>query len=209
MAGEESKHQTLISTRRRSRPGRDDTYNIASEGVLTSGGIWLGFETFSVFKSALEEIFSPSAASVILYETARKCGKCLCEKIMEKTRRKEEVLRLLSKLKSEEKWGKISFRDIDYARGSGRVLIFDSFETLANEGSRLGCHFLRGFLSGFLSKLFEKKNITAVETKCASKGYKYCEFRFASSFALYAEQARQVVESVIREAALKYPSDIQ
>jgi len=208
MADEESKRQALISTRRYSRRSRDNA-NIASEGALASNGILLGFETFSDFKSALEEIFSSPAASVILCEAARKCGKHLCEKIMGKTRKKEEVLRLLSELKSEENWGKISFRDVNYTRGSGRVLIFGSFETVANDDSQLSCHFFRGFLSGFLSKLFEKKNITIVEEKCASKGDKYCEFRFASSFALYAEEAKQIVESVIREAALKYPSDIK
>jgi predicted hydrocarbon binding protein len=128
---------------------------------------------------------------------------------MEKTKKKEEALMLLSRLKSKEKWGKISFRNVDYTRGSGRIIIFNSFETAAKDGSRLGCHFLRGFLAGFLSELFEKENIEVVEEKCASKGYSHCEFKFASSFAFYAKQARQVVKSVIREAALKYPSDIK
>jgi len=208
MADEEIKRQAPISARRYPRLSRDNA-NIASDGALANNGILLGFETFSDFKSALEEIFSSSAASVILCEAARKCGRHLCEKIMEKTKKKEEVLRLLSELKSEEKWGKISFQDVNYTSSSGRVLISSSFETVANDGSQPGCHFFRGFLSGFLSKLFEKKNITVVEEKCASKGDRYCEFKFASSFALYAEQAKQIVESVIREAALKYPSDIK
>jgi len=208
MADEESKPQVLISTRRYSRRGRDNDYS-ASEEALANKGIFLGFETFSDFKSALEEIFSSPAASVILYEAAKKCGMHFCEKMMEKTGKKEEVLRLLSKLKNEENWGKISFRDVDYKRGSGRVLIFDSFETVVDNGSQLGCQFFRGFLSGFLSKLFGKKNITVVEDKCASKGDRCCKFRFASSFAFYAEEAKQIVENVIREAALKYPSDIK
>jgi len=39
------------------------------------------------------------------------------------------------------------------------------------------CNFLRGFLSGFLSELFEK-SITITEEKCAGKGDEHCEFIF-------------------------------
>lgn len=178
-----------------------------AEGKPARGGILLRFTTFGEIKLALEEIFSPSAAAVILYESARKCGMRLCEEIMEKTRTKEEVLRCLSKLKNEENWGKISFQNIDFEKASGRVLIVDSFEAVAHKSKQPGCYFFRGFLVGFLSRLFEGKSITVVEEKCAAKGDKHCEFRFASSIALYAEQAKQIVEDMIREAALKHPSE--
>jgi len=171
------------------------------------GGILLRFETFGEIKLALEEIFSPSAAAVILYESARKCGMRSCERIMKKTRMKEEVLRRLYKLKKKENWGKISFRNIDFKKASGRVLIADSFEAVAHKSKQSICHFFRGFLAGFLSRLFEGKSITVIEEKCAARGDKNCEFRFASSIALYAEQAKQIMEDMIREAALKHSSE--
>jgi len=179
----------------------------SAEWKPAKGGILLKFETFGEIKLALEEIFSPPAAAVILYEAARKCGVRSCERIMKKTRMKEEVLRRLSKLKNEENWGKISFRNIDFEKASGRVLIADSFEAAAHKSKQSSCHFFRGFLAGFLSRLFERKSITVIEEKCTARGDEHCEFRFASSIILYAEQAKQIMEDMIREVALKHSSE--
>lgn len=135
------------------------------------------FETFGQIKSALEEVFSPSAASVILYVAARKCGERSCKRLMEKAETKETALSCLSELKSEENWGKLSFRNVDFEKGSGKVTLIDSFETVAEETCQPGCHFFKGFLTGFLSELFAK-TITVTEEKCAGKGDKHCEFTF-------------------------------
>jgi predicted hydrocarbon binding protein len=135
------------------------------------------FETFSEMESALELIFSPSAASVILFIAALKCGTSSCRKIKRKAKTKEEALNHLSKLKSEQNWGKLSFHDVDFEKGSGKIIVLDSFETVARKTSQPSCHFLRGFLAGFLSELF-KKSIKVNEEKCAGKGDEHCEFTF-------------------------------
>jgi len=96
---------------------------------------------------------------------------------------KEEALRRLHELKRKENWGKLTFRDVDFVNGSGKVIVADAFETIARkagegrETSQPCCNFLRGFLSGFLSELFEK-SITITEEKCAGKGDEHCEFIF-------------------------------
>lgn len=128
-------------------------------------------------ENALELIFSPSAASVILYTTAIKCGVHLYQKTKKEFNKKEEALNYLSSLKKEENWGKMSFQEVDFKNGSGRVIIDDSFEAMARKTNQPSCHFLRGFIAGFLSELL-KKTIVVTEEKCAGKGDEHCEFIF-------------------------------
>jgi len=135
------------------------------------------FETFSEIESALEEIFSPSASSVILRTAAIKSGANSCKKIMKNAGTKEKALNHLSELKGKENWGKLSFENVDITNGSGKVIIIDSFETVARKTTQPCCHLFRGFLEGFLSELFGKK-IEITEEKCAGKGDRHCELLF-------------------------------
>lgn len=142
------------------------------------------FATFNDMMSALELIFSPSAASVILFTAAVKCGTQSYNRMKEKFGTKEEAVLRLSELKEKENWGKLTFRDVDFVNGSGKVIVVDAFETVALKAGKdqaTGkpcCNFLRGFLTGFLSELFEK-SVTVTEEKCAGKGDEYCEFVFS------------------------------
>ena len=141
------------------------------------------FETFGEMESALELIFSPPGASVILYIAALKCGVHSYRRLKKKAGTKKQALNYLFELKNDENWGKLSFQDVDLVDGSGRIIIFDSFETLARKARKVRksgdpcCHFFRGFLEGFLSEMFEK-NITVSEEKCVGKGDEHCEFVF-------------------------------
>jgi predicted hydrocarbon binding protein len=135
------------------------------------------FETFGQIENALELIFSPSAASVILHTAAIKCGVHSYKKISKVMKTKQDVLNQLSKLKCEENWGNISFMGVDFKRGSGKIRIDNSFEAIARKNNQLGCYFFRGFLTGFLSELF-KKSVTVTEEKCMGKGSPNCEFTF-------------------------------
>ena len=147
-----------------------------SEELAETGFLFL-FRTFSDFESALELIFSSSAASVILYMAALKCGTNSCRRVKKRFKTKEEALNSLSKLKKEERWGKMSFQNVNFENGTGKVIITKSFETIARKTEQPSCHFFRGFLAGFLSELF-KKTVTVAEENCAAKGDKQCEFTF-------------------------------
>ena len=140
-------------------------------------GFLVRFETFNEIRSALEEILSPKAVSVILYTIAIKCGKGSCNRVMKKAKTKEEAINHLRDLKREENWGKPSFQNVDLEKASGTVIIVDSFETVGRKTNEPCCHLFRGFLEGFLSELF-KKSITVSEKKCAGKGDEHCEFTF-------------------------------
>jgi len=137
------------------------------------------FATFNDMVSALELIFSPSAASVILFTAAVRCGSQSYNRLKKEFGTKEEALSRLSELKRNEKWGKLTFRDVDFVDGTGKVIVVDAFETMARKTKREQphCNFLRGFLSGFLSELFEK-TVMVTEEKCAGTGDEHCEFTF-------------------------------
>ncbi|MFQ6064886.1 MAG: V4R domain-containing protein [Candidatus Bathyarchaeia archaeon] len=141
------------------------------------------FETFGELEDALELIFSPSAAAVILYTAAIKCGVHLYKRVKKEFNTREEALNLFSQLKHEENWGDIAFREVDFKRGSGKVLIKNSFESVARKTKEPSCHFFRGFLAGFLSELFHR-TVVVTEEKCASRGDAHCEFTFEEGQAV-------------------------
>ncbi len=145
----------------------------------SKGAFSLDFVTFNDLTSALEMIFSPSAASMILFTAAVKCGTQSFVRMKKGFGTREEALQILSKKKKEENWGELSFRDVDFVNGLGKIVVDDSFETVALK-SRKGqpcCNFLRGFLSGFLSELFDK-SVTVEEKRCVGQGDEKCEFAF-------------------------------
>ena len=149
---------------------------------VEEGSFTFQFETFGQMEDALELIFSPSAASVILYMTAIKCGVRLYEKTKKEFGTEKEALDHLTSLKREENWGKIGFHEVDFQNASGRITVNDSFEVMTRKTNQPSCHFFRGFLAGFLSELFQK-TIAVTEEKCAGKGDKCCEFVFAEQQA--------------------------
>jgi hypothetical protein len=149
----------------------------AEEGSFT-----FQFETFGQMEDALELIFSPSAASVILYMTAIKCGVRSYRKMKEEFNTGKEALSYLSSMKKKENWGKMAFQGVDFKNKSGRIVIDDSFEVMTRKTNQPSCHFFRGFLAGFLSELL-KKRIAVTEEKCAGKGDEHCEFVFVEQKA--------------------------
>lgn len=168
-------------------------------------GFFLRFETFAQMGQELEKVFSPSASSVIKRVMGRPCGKRSCRRISEVVASKEKALNLLSKWKSKENWGELTFQDVNFENGTGIVIIRNSFEAkaLAMPRDSPYCHFFGGFLEGFLSELFQRP-ITVVEEKCAAMGDEHCEFRFTSSTVLYVEEAIKMRDKIVRELASRH-----
>jgi len=78
---------------------------------------------------------------------------------------------------SEMNWGKVVFQDINIQNGLGRLLVYNSFETMSRKGTRASCYFLRGYLAGFFSELFERE-VNIEEERCAAMQHDCCEFSF-------------------------------
>lgn len=135
------------------------------------------FETFEVFELCLEEIFSPSAASVVLQLASNKCGRHTCRQILKEIKTRKNVLTYLSYIKNELNWGKILFQNISVEKGCGEILVYNSFEAISRRGTKPVCHFMRGYLAGFLSELFERE-IKVEEDQCGAMGHNCCKFSF-------------------------------
>jgi len=146
-------------------------------GDIRDASFMFRFETFGVFESCLEEVFSPSAASIIIQSASNKCGRHDCRQILKEIKTKENVLTYLSHIENEMNWGKILFQGLNIKDGNGKILFYNSFETRARRSTKPSCHFLRGYLAGFLSELFERE-ITVEEEQCASMGQSCCKFSF-------------------------------
>jgi len=134
----------------------------------------MSIATFADFKKVLEKIFD-TGATVILYEAGIGCGKLAYHRIAERSSSKEDLLESFINLKSEENWGKITFKiNMEYEKGY--VVVKDSFESkLYGISSTPTCHYMRGYLKGFLSEFFGRK-VEVREIRCISMGHKNCIF---------------------------------
>lgn len=130
--------------------------------------------TFLDFKKSLEGLFDTGAA-VILYEAGLGCGRRAYQRMNRKNPSKKEVLETLRNFKFNENWGKIKF-DIDLKSGRGFITVSDSFEGKLYDFSPTPvCHYLRGYIGGFLSEMFGRE-LEIREIKCVAIGDKNCIF---------------------------------
>ena len=137
---------------------------------------------FAEFQKRLEQIFSSSAVSVMLYEGAKACGERSAERLRNQLGMNVvDLLNAFARMKETEGWGKIEFRDFVFSDVHGRVIVRDSFEAKEYGKSHTSiCHFIRGYLAGALSTILNAE-IGLIETKCAAKGDDYCEFQIQRS----------------------------
>lgn len=140
-------------------------------------GFLLRFDSFNRMKRGLEEVFASSVPILIAAAMGKPCGQLECRRILRNAKSKDDALKHLSELKKKENWGEISFHEIDYTEALGTIRVEKAFETRDRRSDSPVCHFLRGFLAGFLSQLFEKP-VAVTETRCSGKGDEYCEFMF-------------------------------
>jgi len=131
--------------------------------------------TFADFKRALEEKFG-SGAIVILYEAGRRCGERSCGRFSQQSLKVEELLAKLAEYKRGERWGDIRF-ELNPSTGEGEVEVYECFEAKEYGNSTVPvCHFLRGFLEGFLSRALGRPLLLR-ETACIAQGEKCCRFK--------------------------------
>ena len=153
-----------------------DETEALKKALEREGGFLFRFEAFAEIEEFLEKTLG-AASEIVLSSMGIPCGRRSCRRLIEKGKG-ADVLEQLKKLKSAENWGEFTFLDVDRSNRTGKVWVRNSFETRAQRSSNKPiCHFLRGYLEGFLSELFNLP-ITVVEKKCRAAGDEYCEFSF-------------------------------
>lgn len=125
---------------------------------------------------------SPGLAVRVLFHVGETCGRRSLTRITsrEPPSSPSTVLERLRQIKAEERWGRIDFSGFRLDEARGRIVVTDSFEAKAGSGDNPICHFLRGYLTGFLSALFAQP-LVFEETACAAMGNATCVFEVSSA----------------------------
>jgi len=97
----------------------------------------------------------------------------MCRKMMTSSKGTEDILEQLSIFLSKNRWGELTYKELDLKKGLGKIEIRNSLETkIKIEG--LKCNFLQGFIAGFFTELSGSPFLIS-ENKCIGNGDPYCE----------------------------------
>jgi predicted hydrocarbon binding protein len=129
----------------------------------------------------IKSIFGPESrsAQVILHQI----GEAGAERVFESVRImtgpdfiRNNVARALS-LFTAVGWGIMDVKTVNLDAKTAEIHIKDGFESAdsRNTSNTAQCHFIRGMLTGWFSKLFQRK-IEVTETQCIAKGDSFCTF---------------------------------
>jgi len=142
-----------------------------------SAAIVMPIELFSNLFDEIEKILTPSGFTAVFYSAGKKSGAFIAGLLAKRYGLEGKSLTLaLFQATKAIGWGQIEESDLDEKEPFGKVKVQKCFEALLR-GSRNErvCHWTRGFLAGFLGKVFDK-SVDAVESKCLAAGDQVCEF---------------------------------
>jgi predicted hydrocarbon binding protein/predicted amino acid-binding ACT domain protein len=138
--------------------------------IMTIGSYW-------ALMSRLEKILTPSGMTALHYDAGKSVGEHMAVRLTEIYHL--DVDALIKAFAQAEKaigWGVMEFRQIDFKRRSGTVVVRNGFEAEAwGKKNYKVCDVTRGVIAGFMSIVFSKP-VEVKETKCLANGSKYCEF---------------------------------
>jgi predicted hydrocarbon binding protein len=127
--------------------------------------------------AGIRQTFDTPVVQTMLWYQGREIGKNMLELCREKYG--VTGIRALEFLKTRALilgWALIETSEFDEKMKKARIRVFENWECLMFKDSNVPqSHFLRGFLAGFFSSLFEVE-VEVSEAACISKGDPYCEF---------------------------------
>jgi|YelNatPaOPRAMG01_1025707.scaffolds.fasta_scaffold70995_3 predicted hydrocarbon binding protein len=127
--------------------------------------------------AGIRKTFDTPVVQTMLWYQGREIGKNMLELCREKYG--VTGIRALEFLKTRALilgWALIETSEFDEKMKKARIRVFENWECLMFKDSNVPqSHFLRGFLAGFFSSLFEVE-VEVSEAACISKGDPYCEF---------------------------------
>jgi predicted hydrocarbon binding protein len=145
--------------------------------VMGERSITLRVETVGDMFGRLYEVFG-SGAGVILYEMGLKAGENKAESVCGKYGVGDlKALKIVLAERIAKGWGIPELAEFNKEEPSITIRVQDLFECLPFKGKlrETRSNFFRGYLTGLLSVLFDKK-VTIVEVECIAKGDQYCVF---------------------------------
>ena len=134
---------------------------------------------FYGLKKAVIDVLK-TGGEVIVYRQGLISGEIITSRLRDRFKEDltsiEDVLRFAENAFRAFGWGIIEFQSINPKAKTGSIIVKESIEY--SESSKIKCHFIRGFITGMLRRIFNDEKINLIEVKCASEGDPYCEFRF-------------------------------
>lgn len=142
-----------------------------------STAIVMPVELFGSLFEEIEKILTPSGFTAVFYNAGKKSGVFIAELLAKRYGLKGELL-IMALIQATRAigWGQIEDLKLDVNRPFCKVKVRRCFEAILR-GSRREkvCHWTRGFIAGFLSKVVDK-SMEAIELKCTATGDEICEF---------------------------------
>ncbi len=113
----------------------------------------------------------------MFYDAGKDCGKEFARSVSKvfKIKDKDGFVDMCEKFGTLSGWGKLTIVEKDYDNDRYRINLSNSFLSGAGEKGKKNCYFNAGMLAGS-AEIILKKEMDAVETKCASQGHSHCEF---------------------------------
>lgn len=145
--------------------------------ILNEKSITLRVDTFADMVTRLREVFGKGAV-VILYEMGVKCGERKVASMKIKYGLKgREALEAIMLERMAKGWGIPEVVEFDSKRAKAVIQVRELFECLPFKGKagEAKSSFFRGYLSGALSWILDKKMLVT-EVKCIAKRDPICEF---------------------------------
>lgn len=139
--------------------------------IMPIGTIWTLWD-------GLEKILLPSGLAAVHYDAGKRTGEHTAKRLKEMySVEGTDLILAFAQAGRAMGWGIIEFREIDFERLSGTVIIKECFEAAAwRKKAYKVCHWTRGILAGFMSIIFAKP-VEAIEVRCLAVGDEHCEFK--------------------------------
>jgi len=134
--------------------------------------------TSSMFHAMIKEVselITEAGEEILFYRKGATVASTLYERLLRFMGSVDEKLSFIEDLLKALGWAVVEFLR---ASASGRVSSIRVYESAESSSQvNVKCHFLRGFLTEILRRVYNDFFIELEECKCKSMGYPYCEFR--------------------------------
>lgn len=159
------------------------TYDVIHFPIVhgESAAIVMPVELFGSLFDEIEKILTPSGFAAVFYSAGKKSGKFIAELLTKRYGLEgESLIWALIQATKAIGWGLIEDFKLELNQPFCKVTVQKCFEAiLRGYRNEKSCHWTRGFIAGFLSKVANKP-MEAVELKCTAAGDEKCEFEVRS-----------------------------
>ncbi|MFQ6080815.1 MAG: V4R domain-containing protein [Candidatus Bathyarchaeia archaeon] len=131
--------------------------------------------TFHALKKAITDVLQ-SGGEAIIYLQGLLAGSQIYDQYPKELTSIEDKLLYTENLFRAFGWGLAKFYALDPKAKTGTIRIENSLE--ATESMEIKCHFMRGYLTGLLRKIFQDDSIKIKEVMCRATGEPHCEYHF-------------------------------